>query len=244
MSTQSTYKRMNQGAARLMFILGLGMVAVILGSVLSVGLAMRLGPRLQGLPLPVLQALDLLIRHLWCLLILPLIVHAAARVADLRVWSTVAGSLLSGSVFLLLLGYLQRGGGGVWRGAWDFISWVLVMGMSALLIRRAVRTGARHREAQAQKAKAQAAAKVSEYDAFRAEAEAQADRHAAREVSGAPSGAETVATGDAPADTAADTGLSDSAFAEARVGEGDVQPPEDARSDDGAPEGISKAGGA
>src|SRR5690606_6053826 len=125
----------------------------ILGSVLSVGLAMRLGPRLQGLPLPVLQVLDLLIRNLWCLVVLPLFVLAAARVTDLRAWSTAGGSLLTGSFFLLMLGYLQRGGGELWRGAWDFISWALVMGGSALLIRRAVLKGARHREAQTQKAK-------------------------------------------------------------------------------------------
>ncbi|HLT31734.1 MAG TPA: hypothetical protein VK013_16985 [Myxococcaceae bacterium] len=201
MSTKTTYQRLNQGAARLMFILGLGMAAVILGSVLSVGLSMRLAPRLQGLPLPLLSVLDLLIRHLWCLAILPALVYAAARVVELRVWSTAAGTLLIGSSFLLMLAYLQRGGGEVWRSTWDFLSWVVVMAVSTLWIRRAVLKGAQHRDAQAQRARAKAAAKVSEYDAFRAQAEALGDRHAAREVQGtlAATGTDGAPMPDAPA---------------------------------------------
>ena len=205
MSTKSTYQRLNQGAARIMFIMGLGMGAVILGAVLSVGLSMRLAPRLHGLPLPVLHVLDVLIRNLWCLLILPLFVHAAARVAELRVWSTAVGSLLTGSSFLLLLAYLQRGGSGVWRSSWDFISWVLVMGMSALWIRRAVLKGAQHREAQAQKAKAKAAAKVSEYDAFLAEAAALGERQAAREAQSAPAATGTDGAMASPTSPVADS---------------------------------------
>lgn len=185
MSTKSTYKRLNQGAARIMFIMGLGLAAVILGSILSVGLSMRLAPRLQGLPLPVLQVLDLLLRNLWSLLILPLLVYAAARVAELRVWTTSIATLMTGSFFLLMLAYLQRGAGEVWRSAWDFISWALVMAVSVLWIRRAVLKGTEYREAQTQKAKAQAAAKVSEYDVFRQQAAALGERNAARELESA-----------------------------------------------------------
>lgn len=250
MSTKSTYQRLNQGAARIMFIMGLGLGAVILGAVLSVGLSMRLAPRLHGLPLPVLHVLDLLIRNLWCLLILPLFVYAAARVTELRVWSTALGSLLTGSSFLLMLAYLQRGGGGVWRSTWDFVSWVLVLGMSTLWIRRAVLKGAQYREAQEQKAKVKAAAKVSEYDAFLAEAAALGDRQAAREAEGVQAPLASTGTDGATSEASSGTASPmDGASADSAPGEelpsGERASPEDrgAPSDSASTETAAAASG-
>src|SRR5690606_9025061 len=128
------------------------------GSLFSIGLLLRLGPRLHGAPWAVVFPIELVLKNLWCLALLPLFVYAAARVVALRPWSTALGALAAGEVFLRALRYIQGGADALW-GSWTgFVAWLVVLAAAVFLTRLAVVKG--RVASQGLQAKAQRAAQA------------------------------------------------------------------------------------
>jgi len=174
-------KDLSQRAKRLYFVVGIGFAALMLGSILSVLLLQRLGPRLHGAPVVLLFFLEVLLRNLWSLLVLPILAYGAARAVPLGTWSTVVGALATGEVFVRALRYIQGGADVVW-GSWSgFATGVAVLCASAALTRLAILRGREAAEVQLAEAQARARAKVSEYDEFVQAAERQGERNALAE---------------------------------------------------------------
>lgn len=183
---------------RLQFIVGLGFLALVLGTWLTNGLTMRLEPRLQELPAVLLPLVAGVLRNLWALGVLPLLCYGAARIFDLQPLSTALGAVATGASFVLAL-VLVSGGLEAMFPRWDFL--VLHGGMLAagvLLSHRAVLKGRAEAARAAAQAQAQAQARKEEYQEFLREAERAAEKTAQREAerAAAAGGQALVAPGD------------------------------------------------
>jgi hypothetical protein len=181
MAKSAALETLRSRVRRGQLIVGLGFGSLLVGSVLTVALAQRLGPRLVGAPSWVLLPLELVIRNLWCLALLPLFSWAVARAVALSPWKSAVGAVLTGELFLRALLYVQGGTDAVWTGVGDLLRWLLVAGLSVVLVRTAIGR-ARGQAALAQaRAQEHARARADEYQAFARDAQRQADRLAARE---------------------------------------------------------------
>jgi len=165
---------------RLQFIVGLGLLALMMGSVLSGALAMRLTDRVGALPFELLRfILALVLEKLWVLTVLPLLCYGAARVIELRPWSTALGAALTGQVFVVAL-ELVRGGTEGWgeRGGWfTALEWS-VLAVGVVLSQRAVVRGRAAALEQEEQMRQQAAARQEEYAGFLQEAEREGEKNA------------------------------------------------------------------
>lgn len=189
---------------RFQFIAGLGFLALILGSVLSVSLAQRINVRVQALPFALLRSLiDLGLQKLWVLAVLPGLAYVAARIIDLRPWPTALGSAAAGQVFLLALEYVQGGvDGWVERGVWNTLWEVGALALGVGITSRAVERGRAAVKRQGEQAQVQAAARQGEYDEFLQAAEREGEKIAQREAARAEAqaaAAPPAAPADAPA---------------------------------------------
>jgi hypothetical protein len=185
---------------RLQFVVGLGFLSLVIGSVLTVSLTVRLSGRVQSLPWESLQLLiAVMLEHLWVLGVLPLLCYGVARILELKPLSTAVGAVLSGELFVLALYFVRDGFEGFWTG-WFYAGLrFIALAAGVLLTYRAVVLG---RAAAAQgsvKAEAQAAARTSEYSEFLREAERGAERSAQREAERAAAAASAPAAVEAPA---------------------------------------------
>jgi hypothetical protein len=168
---------------RFQFIVGMGFLAVVGGSVLTVALALRLSVRVQALPFgPMRMLMAVLLENLWVLLVLPALCYAAARVMELKPWSTAAGAAVSGAAFVLALNYVQSGADGLWLGGMGSVLNVVAFAVGIVVCARAVKLGRAGAAAQAHKAQAKAQERKSEYDEFLRAAEAGAARLEQREA--------------------------------------------------------------
>jgi hypothetical protein len=130
---------------RLQFTVGLGFLAVVLGSVLSAALTLRLTGRLEALPVHGLRlAFAQVLAQLWVLAVLPLLCYGASRIIELRPWPTALGAACSGQLFLLALELVRDGGDGWWaHGAlssslrWGVFAGGVVLSQRAVLRGRA-----------------------------------------------------------------------------------------------------------
>jgi hypothetical protein len=169
---------------RLQFTVGLGFLALVLGSVLSVALSLRLMDRVQALPLEFLQyAIALLVEKLWVLAVLPVLCYGSARVIELRPWPTALGSAFTGQAFLLALDFVRDGADGLLERGWllTVLEWAVFAG-GVVLSRQAVLRGRAHSNKQAEQARQQASAKTDEYAEFLREAERAGEKIAQREA--------------------------------------------------------------
>jgi hypothetical protein len=168
---------------RFQFIVGLGFIALVAGSVLSVSLTLRLSTRVQALPFGLLRlAVAVTLENLWVLAVLPLLCYGAARVMELRPWSTAGGSAVSGGLFVLALNYVQSGLDGVWLGGLGSVLNVVAFALGVVVSARAVTLGRAAAAQQAVKVQAKAQERKSEYDEFLRAAEAGAARLEQREA--------------------------------------------------------------
>lgn len=168
---------------RFQFIVGLGFIALVAGSVLSVALTLRLSVRVQALPLGVMRVLmAVVLENLWVLVVLPVLCYGSARVMELKPWSTGAGAAVSGAGFVLALNYVQSGLAGVWLGGLGSVLNVVAFAMGLVLSARAVVMGRAAAAQQAGKAQAKAQERKSEYDEFLRAAEEGAARLEQREA--------------------------------------------------------------
>ncbi|MFP2905056.1 hypothetical protein ACLESD_08375 [Pyxidicoccus sp. 3LFB2] len=187
---------------RLQFIVGLGFIALVAGSVLSVSLTLRLSVRVQALPLGLMRVLmAVLLENLWVLGVLPLLCYGAARVMELKPWSTAAGAAASGATFILALNFVQSGVGGLWLGGLGSVLNVVAFAVGVVLSARAVMMGRAAAAQQSSKAQEKAQERKSEYDEFLRAAEAGAARLEQREAATQPQAPEAAATPEATPDT-------------------------------------------
>ncbi|AKQ64860.1 hypothetical protein A176_001772 [Myxococcus hansupus] len=168
---------------RFQFIMGLGFIALVVGSILSVALTLRLSVRIQAVPVGVLRlTLAVLLENLWVLGVLPLMCYGAARVMELRPWTTGGGAAVAGSLFVHALGFVQNGVNGLWLGGLgSFLSLAAFAG-GVVLSARAVAMGRAAAAAQTVKSQAKAQERKSEYDEFLLAAEQGAARLEQREA--------------------------------------------------------------
>lgn len=182
-STQGVLARLRVQVRRLQFMVGLGLLSLVLGSMLSVALALRLGVRVQALPFNVLRVLvGVALENLWALTVLPLLCYGAARILELRPLPTALGSVLAGQSFLLVIEFTRDGFAGLLAGSW--VVKALSLGALAggvVLSRRAIERGRAAARGQEEAARAQAAARQDEYAEFLQVAERDGEKLAQRE---------------------------------------------------------------
>ncbi|HET9451538.1 MAG TPA: hypothetical protein VFO83_11670 [Aggregicoccus sp.] len=155
---------------RAQLVVGLGVVALVLGSGVSAGLTLRLSARAAELPSLLRWALYLGVGRLWLLLLLPLLCHGAARMLALRPRATALGAALSGEALLVALDLARAGPGGTWPGLPLALVRAGTLALGVWLSERALKAGALLREAREQHAREQAEATREEYAALLARA--------------------------------------------------------------------------
>jgi len=168
---------------RFQFIVGLGFLALILGSILSVGLSQRLVGRVQALPFEWLRfAIGLGVQKLWVLAVLPGLCYGAARVIDLRALPTALGAAVSGQVFILALEFVQDGVDGWVERGWLVISleWA-VFALGVWLSQLAVKRGRTVASARDALVRERASVRSDEYAEFLREAERAGEKSAQRD---------------------------------------------------------------
>jgi hypothetical protein len=171
---------------RFQFILGLGFLALMVGSMVSVSLAYRLSTRIEDLPgeLPRLL-IGTLLQNLWVLAALPLLAYGAARILELKPLSTALGAALSGEFFVLSLDFVRDGLEGLWDGWVGAVLRLLSFALGVFLSYRAVVSGRAASARTAAAALARAEAQKAEYAEFLREAEKGGERsEAPREPAG------------------------------------------------------------
>lgn len=152
---------------RFQFIMGLGFIALIAGSILSVALTLRLSVRIQAVPVGVLRvALAVLLENLWVLGVLPVLCYGAARVMELRPWTTAGGAALTGAAFLNAMAFIQSGVYGLWAGDIGSLFSMAAFAGGVVLSARAVMMGRDAAAQQSVKTQAKAEERKSEYDEF------------------------------------------------------------------------------
>lgn len=171
---------------RFQFIMGLGFIALIAGSLLSVALTFRLSVRIQAVPLGALRTLlSVLLENLWVLGVLPVLCYGAARVMELRPWTTAGGAALTGAAFLNAMAFIQSGVYGLWVGDIGSVFSMVAFAGGVVLSARAVMMGRDAAAQQSVKTQAKAEERKSEYDEFLLAAEQGAARLEQREAQSA-----------------------------------------------------------
>lgn len=183
---------------RFQFVVGLGFLAQVIGSVLSVALAYRLTQRVQDLPEGARLAIGVPLQNLWVLAVLPLLCYGAARIIELKPLSTAIGGVVSGQVFIVALNFAWGGLEGLWPGPAAFALQLSALAAGVLLSYRAVLKGRATAAQGAAKAQAQADARKVEYQEFLREAERGAEKTAQREAERAAA----TSTGNSPTSAA------------------------------------------
>ena len=190
-SKKSALEPLRVRIRRFQFIVGLGFISLVAGSVLSVSLTLRLSTRVQALPMGVRMVAAVALENLWVLAVLPALCYAAARVMELRPWTTAAGAAVSGATFVLALNYVQSGTDGLWLGGVGSVLNVVAFALGVFVSGRAVTRGRAAAAQQSTQAQAQAQERKSEYDEFLRAAEAGGARLEQREAEAQPQAPDT-----------------------------------------------------
>lgn len=157
---------------RVQLTLGLGFIAVALGSALSMSLLVRMGPRIASFgSVAFAIGVDYAIRRLWILAVLPLLCYGVARVIAIRPLPTAIGAALTGEFILVALDVLSGNFGGMLEDPLQLSARVLTAVIGVALSVFAVKSGRAAAEAIELEAKQAAAGKKDEYDQFAKEAE-------------------------------------------------------------------------
>lgn len=183
---------------RLQLIVGIGFVALILGSVTTAALSAKIVPRLDGLESGWARwVISLLIAGVWAYAVLPLLCYGAARILELRPLSTAVGAGVTGELFSLGIFFVTGALGSDEEPLRLLVPRFGVLAVGIALSAWAVRRGRADAEDTERAARAAAAQKKDEYAEFTREAERIAARHEAGPA--APSGEAAAAPGEASA---------------------------------------------
>jgi hypothetical protein len=179
---------------RFQFIMGLGFLALVIGSVFTGSFVLRLHNRAQDLPFLLYLPLIVLLSNIWVLGVLPLLSYGAARVLELRPMSTAVGAVVTGQVFVLAVRSASGGLESLWSGWLSFLLQAAALAGGVVLTYRSVVQGRNAAAQSASKAQAQAEAKKDEYLEFLREAERGAEKSAQREAERAAAAVSTAAS--------------------------------------------------
>ncbi|QSQ14282.1 hypothetical protein [Myxococcus landrumensis] len=194
---------------RFQFIVGLGFIALVAGSALSVSLTLRLSLRVQALPFMPLKILAaVLLENVWLLGVLPLLCYGAGRVMELKPWHTAGGAAVSGSAFVIALGFVQGGVDSLWMGGLGSVLNVVAFGAGIVVSAKALMMGRAAAARQSVQTQAKAEERKSEYDEFLRAAEQGGARLEQRE-------AQSAATASAAVDVSAPVAEASSPVADA-----------------------------
>ena len=174
---------------RLQFTMGLGFIALVIGSVFTGSFVHRLHERAQELPDLLYLVLMVALSNLWVLAVLPVLAYGAARFLELRPMSTAVGAAFTGQIFLMAILTASGGTEGLWSGWLPAVLQVAAFAGGMLLSYRAVVKGRAVAAQGASKAQVQADAKKGEYMEFLREAELAAEKTAQREAARAAAAA-------------------------------------------------------
>jgi hypothetical protein len=177
---------------RFQFVVGIGFLAQVIGSVLSVSLAYRLTERVQELPEGLRLLIGVPLQNLWVLAVLPLLCYGAARIIELKPLSTAIGGVISGQFFIMALNFAWGGLEGLFPSLGIVALQISALAAGVLLSYRAVLKGRAAADQGAAKAQAQAEARKVEYQEFLREAEKGAEKTAQREAERAAAAAGSV----------------------------------------------------
>ncbi|HYO72830.1 MAG TPA: hypothetical protein VEU33_42890 [Archangium sp.] len=186
MSTQkkSVLEPLRVRVRRIQFTVGLGFLALVIGTTLTLSLSMRLTGGIGVLPSWLIEVLIApVLRHLWVLAVLPVLCYGAARIIELKPWATALGAAATGLCFTLAIEFTSNGIEG-WVAAGG-LSLVLELGVVAggvVLSQRAVVRARADAGKQQTKAQEQASARKNEYAEFLRDAELAGEKIAQREA--------------------------------------------------------------
>jgi hypothetical protein len=165
----------SQRVRRGSFIMGLGFVALLLGSILAGYIHQRIGYRLEGTSFVLRWVVSRLLQRMWILGVLPLAAYGVARIVPLKPWTTGIGAALTGEVLLGVLNVLATGGEmTVADGVTTVVTLAGGVALTAWSVKRGIAAAAAVTETRVRAAEA----KKSEYDAFAKEAQRLAERNA------------------------------------------------------------------
>ncbi len=186
MSTQkkSVLDPLRVRVRRIQFTVGLGFLALVIGSALTLSLSLRLSGRIGALPSWLLGFfIAPVLRHLWVVAVLPVLCYGAARVIELRPWATALGAAATGLLFTLAIEFTSNGiDGWLAAGAVSLLAELAVVAGGVVLSKRAVVRARADAGKQETKAQQQASARKDEYAEFLREAELAGEKSAQRDA--------------------------------------------------------------
>lgn len=187
---------------RLQLIIGVGLIACVLGALISIPISFRILPLVSGSPLWIFEAVRTLVSQLWAYGVLPALFYGLARIIDLKPWTAAVGAVITGVLFQLSISLISRGFEGVIdehpaRAVMMVLTAAGGVWVCAFAVKSA-RAAAHRAEEEARK---KADSRKDEYAAFAREAERLANRTEARDQASAvpPDPAATAAPADAAA---------------------------------------------
>jgi hypothetical protein len=169
---------------RIQFTVGLGFLALVVGTVLTSAVSLRLAGRVGALPS---WAIELLLapvlRHLWALAALPVLCYGAARIIELSPWSTAIGAAATGLCFTLAIEFTSNGvDGWMASGGLTLLAELAVVAGGVVITKRSVVRGRADAGKQQAQAQEKASSRQDEYAEFLRDAELAGEKIAQREA--------------------------------------------------------------
>lgn len=164
---------------RIMLIAGLGVVAAVVGAIITGELNFRLQPKLIGAPKLVVVIVGAIVWRLWLLAVLPAIGYATGRALRLRPTAMAFGGAAAGETFYLLIDYATTGFEAVTADLGVLALRVGTLAAGMLLTMRATRAGIKAADLAQARATEIAKTQRDEYAEMMREAERTAQRHEA-----------------------------------------------------------------
>lgn len=174
--------RAETAARQLLLLMGLGFLAMVIGTVASGVIVNAVWQGVHGRGASwLLFTVHALSMRMWVWLVLPALAYGAGRVLVLRPWRTAAVTVTTGEVFSLAFRIAGSGLEGLYRHWFEMLLWVATSGAGVWLTARAVEK-ARGTAAQVQAnrqalATLHAEANQAQYEHFQQEAKRLAEVH-------------------------------------------------------------------
>ncbi len=177
----SLWQSLRARVRRAQLIIGLGMLACVGGSLVAAPLRFRLSGLGEG---PWLWAGGWALEHLWIFAALPGLCYAAARVLELKPWSTALGAAATGKLWVAAIKVASQGVESLYRGLVASLIELLLLGAGVGLAAWAIVRARRAALATELRARLAAEAQAPEYAAL--VEKAKAGRPAERADGSAP----------------------------------------------------------
>ena len=169
--------RLEVSVRQTLLTMGLGLFAVVVGSVFAGAVLASVAPRGDGAPTVATMVFAFVVVEAWAWAVLPLLFLGVARVLTVSPVASPLVAMGSGQIFRAAILYASLGEEGLHRDLGETAARVIALvtgiALSTWGIRVAQRAAARKQHA----AQAAAATRAAEYEAFRHEAARIADKH-------------------------------------------------------------------